>query len=293
MSHQPLGTGGDLDRRLLRRHLPLALASALALILFMTMPVFDVGTYPVGDIFSGPLPQQRSGEPGPMNHGPEQTGPMDHGAHRHGPMRHGGQDASSLAPSADQVRYRSFNRQLTVASGYVALGLLVLTLLIGPANLLLGKRNPVSSYLRRDVGTWVALFSVVHVLFGLQVHGSGRISGFLNYFITSDGGPWLNSFGFANWTGLGALVIVVGLLVLSNNFALRKLKARPWKRLQRVNYALFALVVVHAFFYGALLRATSPFTFLLGACVVAVLVGQVVGVWLWRRNASRAGATPA
>ena len=139
--------GGQVER-------DAALASGLALILFMTLPAFDASRYPVGDIFSGPLPQQRSGEQtGPMNHGPEQAGLMDHGVQRHDPRRHGGQDASSLTPSADQVRHRPFNRQLTVASGYVALGLLGLTLLIGPANLLLGKRNPVSSYLRRDVGT--------------------------------------------------------------------------------------------------------------------------------------------
>ena len=66
--------------------------------------------------------------------------------------------------------------------------------------------------------------------------------------------------------------------------ALRKLKARPWKWLQRLNYALFALVTLHAFFYGALLRMTSPFTLLLILSVMAVFVGQTVGVWLWRRR---------
>ncbi|MBI2873596.1 MAG: hypothetical protein HYY09_00770, partial [Firmicutes bacterium] len=66
---------------------------------------------------------------------------------------------------------RSFVRRFTVATGYIATGLLALTLLIGPANLLLCRRNPVNSYLRRDVGTWTAVFSVVHVIYGLQVHG--------------------------------------------------------------------------------------------------------------------------
>jgi sulfoxide reductase heme-binding subunit YedZ len=47
---------------------------------------------------------------------------------------------------------RSFVQRFTVATGYLATGLLALTLLIGPANLLLRRRNPVSSYLRRDVG---------------------------------------------------------------------------------------------------------------------------------------------
>lgn len=174
-------------------------------------------------------------------------------------------------------------RQLTVATGYLALGLLAITLLIGPANLLLRRRNPVSSYLRRDVGTWTAIASVVHVIFGLQVHGTGQITGYLDYFV-ADGSLLTNSFGLGNWTGLAATVIVVGLLALSNNFALRKLKARRWKRLQRLNYALFALVIAHAYFYGALLRLESPFTLLLGFSVIAVFVGQAVGVWLWRRR---------
>jgi sulfoxide reductase heme-binding subunit YedZ len=181
-------------------------------------------------------------------------------------------------------------QQLTVATGYIALGFLALTLLIGPANLLLRRRNPISSYLRRDAGMWTAIFSVVHVIFGFQVHGSLTISGILNYFVAPDGSLLINSFGLGNWTGLAATVIVVGLLALSSDFALRKLKARRWKRIQRLNYALFALVILHAFFYGALLRLESPFTLLLLLSVIAVFVGQAVGVWLWRRRHAR---TPA
>jgi sulfoxide reductase heme-binding subunit YedZ len=53
-------------------------------------------------------------------------------------------------------------QQLTVATGYVGVGLLAVTLLLGPANLVLRRRNPVSTYLRRDVGIWTAGFSSVH-----------------------------------------------------------------------------------------------------------------------------------
>jgi sulfoxide reductase heme-binding subunit YedZ len=180
---------------------------------------------------------------------------------------------------------RSFVRRFTTASGYVATGLLAATLLIGPINLLLRRRNPVSSYLRRDVGAWTAIFSVIHVFYGLQVHAV--LSDFLVYFFAPDGSPLTDSFGLGNWTGLAATVIVVGLLALSSNFALRKLRAGPWKRLQRLNYVLFGLVIAHAFYYGALSRLTSPFTLLLGISVVAVFVGQAVGIWLWRRRYPR------
>jgi sulfoxide reductase heme-binding subunit YedZ len=277
----------------------------------MTLPLFDTGGHSV-DISSGALPQLR-GERPVMEHGRgqnEQHGGRpteEHGGRtekerggdqteEHG----GGSQASDEMMQGEQengrgqqrlLGSRSFVQRFTVATGYVATGLLALTLLIGPANLLLGRRNPISTYLTRDVGVWAALFSVVHVFFGLQVHA--RLSEFLQYFLAPDGSPLANSFGLGNWTGLAATVIVVGLLATSSDLALRKLKAKRWKRLQRLNYALFALVLAHAFFYGALLRRTSPYTLLLLLSIVAVLVGQGVGVWLWRRRHARATARSA
>ena len=302
ISNQPLGTDSDLRRRFLLHHLPLALASALILVAFMSLPLFDAAAYPHPDIISGTFPQQRGGdgtEPtsqgqrhgGLMgrdrNHAGSGTRSMDHGRHHAGSGKHRG---SETEPSGGDVLLSSNMQQFTVATGYLAAGLLALTLVLGPANLLLRRRNPVSNYLRRDVGTWTAIFSVVHVMFALLIHvshGRGLISSFLHFFVAEDGGLLTNSFGLGNWTGLAALLIVVGLLATSTDAALRKLKARPWKWLQRLNYALFALVVLHAFFYGALLRLTSPFTLLLGLCVSAVFVGQALGIWLYRRRRAR------
>jgi sulfoxide reductase heme-binding subunit YedZ len=314
---RPLGTGGDWRRRLLRHHVPLALASAVVLILFMTLPLFARQ----GGSMGGPMDHaggnqgstsQSEGQQGPAGHGGQQAGsaghggdeegqasqgPAAHGGDQQGPESqgedqqgagtHGGDQSSEAAAPPDAIQSRGNAARLTVATGYVATGLLAVTLLIGPANLLLRRRNPVSSYLRRDVGTWTAVASVVHVIYGLQVHGTGQLSDFLVYFFAPDGSPLTDSFGLGNWTGLGATVIVVGLLALSSNFALRKLRAGPWKRFQRLNYVLFGLVIAHAFYYGALSRLTSPFTLLLGLSVVAVFVGQAVGIWLWRRRYPR------
>ena len=288
----------------------------MILVLFMTLPPFDPQAYPQSDMGSDSAFPARRGEGGSMSQGGNQAGPMGHGEgqagstagstghgrNQTGPTGHGGNQPGSTGHGADQTgpmdpdgmtesRGRnSFTQRFTVATGYVALGLLALTLLIGPANLLLRRRNPVSNYLRRDVGMWTAIFSVVHVIYGSLLHSGGQLSAFLNYFVAPDGGPLLNSFGLGNWTGLAATVMVVGLLAISSDFALRKLKAGPWKWLQRLNYALFALVILHVFFYGALLRMTSPYTLLLGLSIIAVFIGQAVGVWLWRRRHARTTA---
>lgn len=81
-------------------------------------------------------------------------------------------------------------------------------------------------------------------------------------------------------------MIVAVLLALSSDAALGRLKAKNWKRLQRLNYVLFALIIVHAFFYGALLRTSSPYTLLLLLGVIVVVVGQAAGVVLYRRRRS-------
>src|ERR687891_656870 len=113
-----------------------------------------------------------------------------------------------------------FLRQSTSATGDVALVLLGLTLVIGPANLVLGRRNPVSSYLRRDVGIWTAIFSVIHVIAAVLIHvshDSDVIASFVHFFVAEDGRLLTNSFGLGNWTGLAALAIVLGLLATSSD----------------------------------------------------------------------------
>ena len=236
--------------------------------------------------------------PAPQTAAPQTPAPEHVGVQTAAPT-HGGTQTPDSDEKGEMMGMggRSFlgfsMRQLTVATGYLATGLLAVTLLTGPLNLLLRRRTPISSYFRRDVGAWTAVFSVVHMIFGFQVEGSLRVDDMLGYFLAPGGTPLLNSFGLGNWTGLAAVVIVVGLLAISSDFALRKLKAGPWKTLQRLNYALFALVFAHAFFYGALLRTTSPFTLLLAVSIATVFVAQGVGVWLWRRRNSRTAATLA
>lgn len=293
----PPRSGGDWPRRLVRHHLPLA-GSTLVLVLWMTPIAFQAS------VQHGAQQAPATEHPAPAQINAPQASPEMAG-HQAAPRAagHGGTTPSADRQGAPQTatpppasgdrtqdlvdrQSRALMARFTTATGYVATGLLALTLVIGPANLVLRRRNPVSSYLRRDVGAWTAIVSVVHVIAGLQVHGppapiGERIS---MYFFAPDGTPLLNAFGLGNWTGLAATVIVVGLLAISSDFALRTLKAGRWKWLQRFNYALFGLVVAHAIYYGALLRVTSFSTLVLGVSVSAVLFAQAVGIALYKRR---------
>ncbi len=303
-SIQPLGpplggTRGDWRHRILRFHVPLALASAAVIFLWMSFPLFQAAGHQGQPQSVGPTPSHQ-GSPQAHSQAPSHQGPpQPHGqapSHEGSPPAGGAtsptHQSGDQTRSPEEIQNRLFVARFTTATGYVGLGLLGLTLLIGPANLALRRRTPVSSYLARDVGMWAAIVSVVHVIAGFFVHGPLAPFGerILYYFFAPDGSPLTNAFGWGNWTGLAATVIVVGLLAISSDFALGKLKARRWKNIQRINYALFALVIAHAIFYGALLRITSISTLLLGLIVIAVFIGQAAGVRLWRRRHSRRAA---
>lgn len=173
--------------------------------------------------------------------------------------------------------------QVVISTGYVATVFLAVTLLVGPANLILRRRNPVSTYMRRDIGVWTAIWSLVHVVLAFQGGHEDGIKRLVAFFYV-DGKPLTNSFGWGNWTGLAATVIVVALLVTSTDRALRELSGRRWKAIQRFNYGVFVLVVLHAIFFGALQRMPSPLGLLLIVTSIAVLVVQAVGIRLWRRR---------
>ena len=313
--------GKALRRRLLRHYVPLVLASGAALALLMNVSFFNANRYPPpGDIFTEGAnaalpdgdyppanPTDRSQHEGSAPAGQQHDGatpttlpPGSTGGHS-GPPAGGHGEGQTGAPTTQpdtsdggaaptEQRHAGdqdsvlLMRRYSTATGYIATVLLGLTLLLGPANLLLRRRNPISGYLRRDVGIWTAITSLVHVTFGFLVkHGDGQVLGY--FFQPGDRSRILtNSFGLANWAGLAALLIAAGLAVISSDAALRKLKAKRWKRLQRFNYALFALVIIHALLYGALWRTTSPYTVLLALSVIGVVFAQAIGVRLWRQR---------
>lgn len=170
--------------------------------------------------------------------------------------------------------------QASMASAYAALAMLAATLVLGPINVMRHRRNPVSTYLRRDIGIWAATLALIHVVFGLQVHMRGR---FWLYFVyPANEAHWLpvrhDLFGLANDTGLGAMLVLALLLTLSNNAALRALGPLRWKGFQRWNYAAFAMTIVHVAAYQVLERREFLFVAVASAVALAVVSLQVAGL---------------
>ncbi len=179
----------------------------------------------------------------------------------------------------------------SMATAYVSMALLVVTLLNGPVNVLRGHRNPVSTDLRRDLGIWAGLIGLAHVVIGLQVHFRGKM---WFYFVreveeTKELVLRADLFGFANYTGMLATLVLILLLALSNDLSLRRLRAGRWKALQRWSYALFALVVVHGFAYQAIEDRKTGYVALLAFMVGLALVLQLAG---FRGRKRKAASSP-
>jgi sulfoxide reductase heme-binding subunit YedZ len=178
---------------------------------------------------------------------------------------------------------------LTIGMGYLSLALIGVSLVIGPLNLLWRRHNPVNIDLRRDVGIWAGLTGCLHVVCGFQIHMQGQV---LLYFLQPrmNGGFRLltNPFGLANDVGLIATILLILLLVISNDLSLRRLKGRRWKSLQRYNYLLFALAVLHTFVYQTISHRDHFFTALALAVTALTLLAQLIGITLYRaRRSSR------
>lgn len=169
--------------------------------------------------------------------------------------------------------------RLSMASAYASLLLLATTLMIGPWNKLRGRANPVSSYLRRDVGIWAGMLGIVHVIVGLQVHMDGKL---WLYFLPPPDAAYrfplrIDPFGLTNYAGLAAGLILLMLLALSSNASLRALGAVRWKRLQCWNYAVAALVVTHGAVYQFIEKRTVGFVAALVVVVLFTVALQVSG----------------
>jgi sulfoxide reductase heme-binding subunit YedZ len=171
-------------------------------------------------------------------------------------------------------------QRMSIATAYVGLGFLGATLLVGPLNERRRRPNPISTNLRRDIGIWAAIAGILHTLVGFQVHMRGEI---VRYFLPDAGGGRISksliAFLSANYTGLAATLLLMLLLSISNDLALRTLGTARWKRIQRLNYLLFALVAAHGVLYLAVDKASwiliAPFGIVVGLVSLIQIQGRL------------------
>ena len=163
--------------------------------------------------------------------------------------------------------------RVSIATAYVALALLVITLGFGPYAALRGRRYPVSADLRRDFGIWSALVAMAHVVAGLQVHLRGKM---WEYFVRPVKGsilPRIDPFGAANYAGLVATLILVALLVTSNDASLRRLGTSRWQSLHAFVTWGLVLTLLHAATYQFIEKRRWE-------TVVLLLAVSVAAVWV-------------
>jgi sulfoxide reductase heme-binding subunit YedZ len=175
--------------------------------------------------------------------------------------------------------YRDVLSRASFATAYPALLLLAVTLLLGPWRLLRNNRTPISDDLRRDIGVWGGLLGALHAVVGQCVHLRGRPWLYYVYGTQSKHSFPLRHdlFGVANHTGAIATLLLIALLATSSDYALRAMGTPRWKQLQRYNYALFGLTIIHALAYQFIEKQKLPFVLLVGTSMVAVIALQALG----------------
>lgn len=177
--------------------------------------------------------------------------------------------------------------KLSVSSAYISLLLFVITIGMGPVDLWRNKKMPLSSYLRRDLGIWAALLGIFHTVAGLQVHLGGK---FWHYFIYPSDQVHLvpiryDFFGLTNHLGLLSTLVMIVLLMLSNNRSIKRMGTKKWKNWQRSAYLLVVFLPLHGVIYQVLEnRLGSVYSLLLGVMALVAVSLQVSGIIKFRSN---------
>jgi len=190
--------------------------------------------------------------------------------------------AALYRPTADLTEV------MTIGTGYLGILLMAITLIIGTINLFRKRRNPVNIDIRRDIGIWAGINTILHVVFGFQVFQNAQI---LLYFLNKDGGIRTDTFGWSNYVGLVSFLLLLPVLFTSNQLSLKYLKGKRWKNLQRLTYGVFALGIVHTIGYQLYNVRDTGFGLAVVGIVLAVMVAQAVGIFVVKSRASQRKAT--
>lgn len=164
------------------------------------------------------------------------------------------------------------------SSGYIAIVLIAGSLIIGPINILLKRKNPTSTYFRRDIGIAAGVITLIHSICGLFVHLRGNMWKY--FFERNDQGYFIpfDDFRLANYTGLLSTLLIVAVLATSNDYSMMKFKVIRWKNIQRLSYVMFLFAIVHVIYYR--INNTELLLSFYLPLVLVVAGFQGIGVWV-------------
>ena len=119
-------------------------------------------------------------------------------------------------------------------SGEIAVWTLGAVLALSPLRVLFPGSRSVSALNRhrRTIGVSACVYGLMHFGFHLLYEGDAQA------ITRSFSKPFI-------WVGLSGLSILLVLALTSNNFSIRKLGGRNWKRLHRLAYLAAALLIYH------------------------------------------------
>lgn len=166
------------------------------------------------------------------------------------------------------------------ATGYISITILTISIILGSVNLLLKHKNPISTYFRRDISIVGGFLALIHSITGLFVHLRGKT--WLYFLNKTDHGysVRLDNFGLANYTGLISALVILLLLVTSNDYLLKKLNPRNWKNIQRLSYIMFILTLIHCYFYRIGKEDLNILYWFYLPLFIIVLTFQIIGICL-------------
>jgi methionine sulfoxide reductase heme-binding subunit len=119
-------------------------------------------------------------------------------------------------------------------TGEIAIWTLGAVLSLSPLRVLFPRSRSVNALNRhrRTIGVSACVYGLIHFGFHLLYEGDAQA------IARSFSKPFI-------WLGLAGLAILVILAATSNNFSIRKVGGKKWKRLHRLAYAAAAVVIYH------------------------------------------------
>ncbi len=169
--------------------------------------------------------------------------------------------------------------KLSIVSAYLCLLLFAAALLIGPLRARASGAPVLNSHLRRDIAIWGGINGLLHFWLANVLAMTWE---YIGIFVENAPAPpsaevrdqlylWGTIFGYV------VAVLILVLLLISSDRALRKIGTRWWKRLQRLAYVIFVATVAHAFAFQVLESRPLVWVVTVAAVFIAVLAMQIAG----------------